>query len=143
MPMSTFNDAVISQGGVLDTDTLPDELRWIADQTLSLCVQTRDKVNSSDILYPLGDLQIALVDNDQLNAFAHYNDGKEGIAIYSGLLRKIALRSSDLWTDKGLLGAPKSGARAISVLERLVPEKSIRGRGTPKGRGTPMQICVS
>ena len=145
--MSTFNDAVISQGGILDTDTLPEALRWLAEQTMSLCVQSRDRINSSDILYPLGDLEIALVNNDQLNAFAHYNDGREGIAIYSGLFRKIASRSSQLWSEKGLLGESKCGARAISMLERLVPEESITQwkliRDTPLSDEDKAQRCIN
>ncbi len=123
---TSFYKVIEEQGGVLDPTTLPSYLQYLARLALNTCTEIRDNINNSDILYPLGDVRIEIINNDNFNAFAHDDGGYEGLAIYSGLFVRLCELSVSLWSDEGIFCTPSVGSRAKVVLEKLVADEQIK-----------------
>jgi len=122
---NSFYEAVENHGGVLDLANLPTHLQELADFARDCCIQTRNKINASKILWPLGDARVEMVNNAGFNAFAHHDNGFEGIAIYSGLFKHLCELSIDLWSGEGLLCSARVGWRANETLLEFLPRKDI------------------
>jgi hypothetical protein len=118
--MSSFYEIINKRGGVLEASALSEHNKWMAERLRNLWAKIRDAHNSSSILYPLGKASFELVRNREVNAFAHYDNGVEGIAIYSGLFQGLVIRSGDLWSERGLLAHPRIGLRAHSDISHLL-----------------------
>ena len=122
----SFYRAVKEAGGVLKSSTQKPPFDWLSEMALSISQQIKDTINKrSDILWPLGDIKNELVSNSTFNAFAHHDQGQEGIAVYSGLFYLLFDLSSALWSHSSFLKRThptKNNAEDISVLiERMSP----------------------
>ncbi|PWU21065.1 MAG: hypothetical protein C5B50_02655 [Verrucomicrobia bacterium] len=111
---------VQERGGAVNPARLPFPLQDLANITLDSCTQIRVKINSSPLLWPLGEAQIQIVNNDDFNAFAHHRQGCEGIGIYLGTFERLTKLSIALWSEEGLLSNARVGWRANEVLQDYV-----------------------
>jgi hypothetical protein len=74
------------------------------EMSQSTVQQIRDGINKrSDLLWPLGDIKIEVVSNPTFNAFAHHDQGQEGIAVFFGLFYLLFDLSSMLWSHSAFL----------------------------------------
>lgn len=100
----SFNRIVRDSGGILDTSSHPPPFYELTEMSFSTLNQIKDSINKdSNILWPLGDLKNAIVSNPTFNAFAHHDDGEEGIAVYCGLFYLLIDLSCMLWSHSSFL----------------------------------------
>jgi hypothetical protein len=122
----SFYRTVKEAGGVLDPSAQVPPLDWVCDVSRSTVEQMRDSINKrSDILWPLGDIRTELVSNPTFNAFAHHDQGDEGIAVFSGLFLLLFDLSCMLWSHSAFLKQThptENNHKDLSVfIERVSP----------------------
>jgi len=101
---ASFYRAVKDAGGPLAPSSEPPPLDKLSEMALSAATRTRDSINQrSNILFPLGNVEVALVDNAAFNAFAHHDDGQEGIAVFAGLFYMLCDLSFAMWSHPTFL----------------------------------------
>lgn len=100
----SFYKLIDTYGGVLDPSVQEPPFDHLCKMALSAARAMKDAINKrSDILWPLGDVRIELVANFGFNAFTHYDDKEEGIAIYAGLYFLLLDLSAILWANPAFL----------------------------------------
>lgn len=100
----SFYRIVKKSGGILDTTAHPPPFYELSEMSFSAINQIKDSINkNSNILWPLGDLKTAIVSNPTFNAFAHHDEGEEGIAVYCGLFYLLLDLSCMLWSHSSFL----------------------------------------
>ena len=100
----SFYRYVEARGGVLDSTLMPPPMDRIHVAPKAITQQIVDGINKRpDFLWPVGNIAIEIVLNAGFNAFAHHDQGEEGIAIYAGLLGLLFELSGTPWSHSDFL----------------------------------------
>lgn len=95
--MNSFYNKIDQLGGLYKLDEQSNIFYKYID---SLNNQIVEKVNNTDYLFPLGKVEIKIIQNNNFNAFAHYDNGVENIAVFSGLINFLDDISNLLYSNQ-------------------------------------------
>lgn len=120
----SFYRTIKEAGGILDPSTQPSPYDFLSSISKSILGEIKDGINNkSDILWPLGDIRHEIVSNQNFNAFAHQENGQEGIAVFSGLFYLLFDLSSTLWSHSAFLTRThptNNNAKEINICKERV-----------------------